>query len=214
MPSLLRLDSSAAAGRNSVSRTLTGEFDRAWTARGGDRTVVHRDLHADPVPHLPDAELHWPRDMRPDTVVDAAAERLQYALIDELLAADVLLLGVPLYNYGLPSTLKAWIDHVHVPGVTAALPGGSTRPLAGRPAVVVTAQGASYDDGSPTAGWDHATPHLEIVLGEVFGMSVTTVPVPLTLAGRLPALAGFREVAEQNLAGARARLGELASTLG
>lgn len=88
------------------------------------------------------------------------AEALQQALVDELLAADVVVVGAPMYNYSLPSSLKAWIDHIHIPGVTAPFD-GDTQPMAGRPAVVVTSRGGSYDPGTATEGWDHGVPVLE-----------------------------------------------------
>jgi len=93
-------------------------------------------------------------------------------LIGELLGADVLLVGAPLYNYSVPSSLKAWIDNVHVPGRTAPFVDAPTQPMAGRPAVIVSSRGASYDAGSPTEGWDHAVPMLELILGTALGMSV------------------------------------------
>ena len=144
MPHLLHLDSSADA-EHSRSRAITATFAAAWRGHGAGYTVSHRDLHRDPLPHLADAALHWPPRLRPDGAAPpAAAEALQRELIDELTSADVLLVGAPLYNYSLPSSLKAWIDHIHVPGVTAPFD-VPTQPLAGRPAVIVSAQGASYD---------------------------------------------------------------------
>jgi FMN-dependent NADH-azoreductase len=100
--------------------------------------------------------------------VPEAAAALQREIVDELLAADVLLVGVPVYNFSLPSTLKAWVDRVHVPGWTFAGP----QPLAGRHAVLVTASGMAYDAGTPTAAWEHAVAALRVVLVESFGMTV------------------------------------------
>ena len=119
MPRLLHLDSSIDPAR-SRSRAITAAFVEAWRGRGDDFTVTSRDLHADPVPHLTSAASHWaPRLRQPGDVPPAAESALQQELLDELLAADVLLVGAPMYNYSLPSTLKAWIDHIHVPGITA-----------------------------------------------------------------------------------------------
>jgi FMN-dependent NADH-azoreductase len=188
VPTLLHLDSSADL-TGSRSRAITRTFADAWRACGPDHTVVHRDLHTDPVPHLPDASLHLAPRLRPaDAAPPPAAEALQRTLLDELLAADVLLVGAPLYNYSLPSSLKAWIDHIHVPGETSPFD-TQDRPLAGRPAVVVTSRGASYDAGSPTEGWDHAVPVLELILGTSLGMEVTVIATNLTLAEDVPALA-------------------------
>lgn len=89
-----------------------------WALWHGPYGVRHR-------PKLTDAVLHWPSRLRPEgaTSVDpaalAVAEALQDELVGELLGADVLLVGAPLYNYSVPSSLKTWIDHVDIPGRTA-----------------------------------------------------------------------------------------------
>lgn len=187
MPTLLHLDSSADP--ESRSRAITATFAEAWLAVGPNRTVVHRDLHADPLPHIPDSSLHWPERLRPvGANPPVAAQELQRELIDELVAADALVIGAPLYNYSMPSSLKAWVDHIHVPGVTAPFDSDS-QPMKGRPAVIVSARGASYDPGSRTEGWDHGVPPLEIILGQALGMEVSTILVNLTLAATVPALA-------------------------
>src|SRR5580692_11377996 len=186
MPHLLHLDSSADVER-SRSRAITATFAAAWREHGADYSVSYRDLHRDPLPHLADAAL------------PAAAEALQRELIEELTSADVLLVGAPLYNYSLPSSLKAWIDHIHVPGVTAPFD-VPTQPLAGRPAVIVSAQGAAYDAHSPTEGWDHAVPVLELILGTSLGMTLTVITTSLTLAETVPALADQRDRSRAELA--------------
>ena len=194
VPHLLHLDS-AASLKNSRSREITATFADAWRGRGPEYSVTYRDLHREPLPHLADAVLHWPSQLRPegaataDPAALAAAEALQDELIGELLTADVLLVGAPLYNYTVPSSLKAWIDHIHVPGRTAPFADSATQPLAGRPAVVVSSRGASYDPGSPTEGWDHAVPVLELILGTALGMNVEVITTSLTLAETVPALA-------------------------
>ncbi|WP_066520644.1 FMN-dependent NADH-azoreductase [Curtobacterium ammoniigenes] len=214
MPTLLHLDSSADLDRGR-SRALTAAFADAWRARGADYTVVYRDLQSDPLPHLETAALHWPEGARPaGAIVPAAAAALQQEIIDELLAADVLLVGAPLYNYTVPSTLKAWLDRVHVPGVlTPAEPGGA-QPLAGRPAVVAVTRGGTYDDGTATAGWDHGSPVLSIILGNAFGMEVRIVTASATLAERLPAMAALRDRAAAEFDAAAATLRSLAREVG
>ncbi|WP_369068788.1 FMN-dependent NADH-azoreductase [Kineococcus terrestris] len=210
MPHLLHLDSSADL-TSSRSRALTAEFARAWAARGEGFTTTYRDLHRDPLPHLADSELHWtPADRRPGAQVPADAEALQRTIVEELLAADVLLVGAPLYNYTVPSTLKVWLDNVHVPGL---LTGAGTQPLAGRRAVVVSSRGAVYDAGTPTETWDHGVPVLRIILGEAFGMDVEVVQTSITLAHRVPDLAAHAERSDGEFAAARERLAELGATL-
>lgn len=210
MPRLLHLDSSADE-KNSVSRAVTATFADAWRGRGEGYELVYRDLHANGLPHLPDAALHWaPRLREPGTVVDVEAQQLQDLLITELVESDVLLVGAPMYNWSLPSSLKAWLDHIHVLGVTAPFDKPPTQPLAGRRAVVVVSCGAAYGPGSPTAGWDHATPALELLLGQALGMTVAVITVELTLANRIPAMATLRNQADTQVAAAHARAVELA----
>lgn len=194
MPVLLQLDSSADL-ETSRTRRLTAAVADAWHDRGDDRTVVHRDLHREPLPHLRTPAQHWPERLRDGAAVPAELEGLQRSIVDELLAADAVVIGAPMYNYSMPSTLKAWIDLIHVPGLTSPFD-EQTRPLAGRPAVVVSARGAAYDEGTPTESWDHVTPPLRIVLGESLGMRVHVVTTSRTLSGRVPALGADRAAAE------------------
>ena len=124
----------------------------------------------------------------------------------------MLLVGAPLYNYSLPSSLKAWIDHIHVPGVTAPFD-VPTQPLAGRPAVIVNSQGASYDPHSPTEGWDHAVPVLDLILGTSLGMTLTVITTSLTLAETVPALADQLDRSRDELARAHVKAAETARRL-
>ncbi|MCL2515387.1 MAG: NAD(P)H-dependent oxidoreductase [Microbacteriaceae bacterium] len=213
MPSLLRLDSSIDPD-TSVSRRLTGVFAQAWAARGAEHTTVTRDLVADPVPHLSHAALHWaPRLRGDDAPALPEADAVQEAVIAQLLAADVLLVGAPMYNYSIPSQLKTWLDHVHVPGVLAPFD-TDTQPLAGRPAVIVSSRGGVYDVGTASADWDHTLPPIGLILGSALGMEVHVVTVSRTLSGAVPGLAGERDRFADELAAAEAELVELAGKLG
>ena len=213
MPSLLHLDSSADLA-HSRSRALTAAFVDAWRARGPEYTVVRRDLHTDPLPHLEASALHWPAEARvPGAAIPDGAEALQQEIIDELLAADAVVVGAPLYNYTVPSSLKAWIDRIHVPGVLAPAQAGDVQPLAGRPVVAVVTRGAVYDAGTPSEHWDHGTPVLELILGNALGMQVIPVTASLTLAEQVPDLAPFVERSRQEFADARAELERLGGGL-
>jgi len=120
VPTLLHLDSSSDV-HESRSRAITRAFADAWASAGDDFTIVHRDLHADPLPHLASSWLHWPASMRPDDVVlPAEAEALQAALIEELLSADVLLVAAPLYTIRCPRASR--------PGSTTSTSRVSPRP--------------------------------------------------------------------------------------
>jgi FMN-dependent NADH-azoreductase len=212
VPTLLHIDSSARS-TESRSRRISAAFAAAWTAAGPDHVIVRRDLHAQPVPHLADADLHWPDRLRSEgSAPPPEAEALQQELLTELIAADVLLLGAPMYNYNVPSTVKAWIDHIHVPGVTAPFDVAS-QPLAGRPAVIATSRGGSYAPGSPTEGDDHGTAALRLVLGDALGMDVHVISTDLTLADSVTLLAEHRQDADDQLAAALTAASDLARTL-
>jgi FMN-dependent NADH-azoreductase len=213
VPHLLHLDSSADA-TGSVSRAVTGGFAQAWRGLGADHTLTHRDLHADPPPHLPDVALHWAPQLRADgEATSPAAEARQQELLAELLAADVLLVGAPMYNYTVASTLKAWIDHIHVIGVTAPF-GPAPQPMAGRTAVVVVSSGLTYGEGTPLPHGDHVTPVLRQVLGDALGMTVVPVVVGATLSTRLAPLEALRPRYEQERAAALEQVRTLAAELG
>jgi FMN-dependent NADH-azoreductase len=212
VPHLLHLDSSAG-GDASRSRAVTAAFAQAWRSRGADYTIAYRDLHRHALPHLADAELHYaPRLRRADAVLPSDAEALQQELIAELVTADVLLVGAPMYNYSLPSSLKAWLDHIHVLGVTATFD-EPTQPMAGHPAIVVASRGAYYGEGSPTPDWDHAVPVLEILLGSALGMIVTVLVVSRTLSDRLAPLRPMADQAARELADATEEAIRLAGEL-
>jgi FMN-dependent NADH-azoreductase len=137
MTYLLQLDSSANL-TSSVSRELTDAFARRWLAAVPGRAIRHRDLHTSWLPHLPTNTLHFAAGLRSETDIRPAAdaESLQNELIEELSGAAGVVIGAPMYNQSMPSTLKAWIDYVHVLGVTSP-PEEGIAPLRGKKVAVV-----------------------------------------------------------------------------
>lgn len=213
MPQLLHIDSSADVN-TSVSRALTGLFAETWRGLGDDHTVVRRDLHREPLPHLTDAGLHYAARLRVDgEAPDAAAEKLQAELIAEVAAADVVVIGAPMYNWSLPSTLKAWIDYIHVLGTTVPFD-NPDRPFAGKPVVIVSSRGNTYAPGTPGEGTDHTVPPLQQVLGVSLGMAVEVVTAELTLADRLAPLAPLAGQAKESRSAAEESVRTLAIELG
>jgi len=118
MTTLLQINSSLFAG-NGQSSQLSDKFVAAWKDSNPQGRVVTRDLSAQPVPHL-DAERFGAFLAAPDARTPAQRAVVEFSdgLIEELRNADVIVLGLPMYNFGIPSTLKAYFDHVARAGVT------------------------------------------------------------------------------------------------
>lgn len=211
MTTLLHLDSSADL-TGSVSRRLTARFADAWAALGHD--TVRRDLFTEQPPHLPSNVLHWAPSLRAaGTSVDPAHERYQKELVGELLAADVVLVGAPMYNWSVPSTLKAWIDWIHVSGMTAPSRPEDPGPLAGKPVVIASGRGLAY--GPESGNVDHELAALNQLFSGSMKMTVYPVLAELTLAGGVGDLAPYTaQGAAASLAAAEAEIDRLLSELG
>jgi FMN-dependent NADH-azoreductase len=166
---LLHLDSSANLN-SSATRQLTAEFAERWRAAEPGREVRHRDLHTVPLPHLPTNALHFAAGRRPEDAVapTAEAQRLQDELLEELSGAAAVLIGAPMYNSAMPSTLKAWIDYVHVLGITSP-PDEDIAPLRGKRVAVVSARATPV--GSDVDA-DFVIGPLIVALGTYMSMTV------------------------------------------
>ncbi|ODU45523.1 NAD(P)H-dependent oxidoreductase [uncultured Aquimonas sp.] len=137
---VLHLDSSAL-GTASASRELTAAVVRQLRADSPHVEVSYRDLDAQPLPHFTGATL---------AKSNPAEAELAKAVLDEFLAADVVVIGAPMYNFSLPSTLKAWIDRIAVAGVTFRYTANGPEGLAGGKRVIVAStRGGVYGDASP-----------------------------------------------------------------
>lgn len=137
---ILHLDSSAL-GAASASRELTAAVVRQLRADSPHVEVTYRDLDAQPLPHLTGASL---------AKSDPAEVELAQRVMQEFLDADVLVVGAPMYNFSLPSTLKAWIDRIAVAGVTFRYSANGPEGLAGGKRVIVAStRGGVYGDASP-----------------------------------------------------------------
>ena len=196
---LLRIDSSIRTD-GSVSRAVADTAEAAWRREAPAAEVVRRDLGSDPLPPLW-AAAAIARAVAPDARSQEQREGLALAaeLVDELLAADALLVAAPLYNFGMPQQIKHWIDLVicepRANDVNVPL-------LPGRPALVVATRGGGYAPGTPREGWDHATPYLERILGDVWGLEVSTIAAELTAATYNPAMAHLADAAAAEVAAA------------
>ncbi|AKN74860.1 hypothetical protein QR97_38775 [Streptomyces sp. PBH53] len=199
MPHLLHIDSSAMS-HGSVSRDLAKTFRQVWQKENPEGVVTYRDLGADPVPPLTEAGVT--AGFTPPAAHDErqrAAMRLRDELAEELLAADTLLVSTPMYNWSIPSTLKAWLDQVLVNDRTITFD-GTPGPLAGRPATVVASYGGGYTPGTPMEKANHCGPYLETVFGTGLGLRVEVIAAQLSLAPRVPGMADLVPLAEQSRA--------------
>ena len=161
MSQVLVIESSARQ-QGSVSRQLTEQFIQQWRAANPDDQVQVRDLALEPVPHLDSTLLGgWMTPVAQQTAAEQAALSRSNMLTNELLAADVLVLAAPMYNFAIPSTLKAWLDHVLRAGVTFKYTDtGPQGLLSGKRAFVLTARGGIYAG----TGLDHQEPYLRQAL--------------------------------------------------
>jgi len=184
--------SSSILGENSKSRALGLDFIETWKRRHPGTAVVERDLVAETLPHVTGAVLGaalTPAEKRSPEQAETAA--LADRLIEEIEAADVILLAVPMYNFSVPSTFKAWIDHIVRAGRTFRY--GAEGPvglLQNKKVVVVASRGGVYSSGAGKS-MDFHEPYLRGVLGFIGLKDVTFIYAeglnigPETAAGAL-----------------------------
>lgn len=163
---LLHVDSSIL-GDHSVSRKISAAAVAALRAATPDVRVTYRDLDAAPAPHQSGALLAaraTPAEARtPDQARDVAEAD---AILEEFLAADVVVLGVPMYNFGIPSQLKSWIDHLAVAGRTFSYSEAGVKGLAGGKRVILaSSRGGFYGPESPAAALQHQESYLRGFFG-------------------------------------------------
>jgi FMN-dependent NADH-azoreductase len=191
---------SSAAGDASVSKSLVHEAVERLRAQDPYLNVVSRDLGENPVPHLTPAAATGLR-AEPVTAEQAEARALSDALVAELFAADTVVIGAPMYNFGIASTLKSWFDYVLRAGLTFRYTeAGPEGLVTGKRAIVVLSRGGFYSEG-PAAALDAQEPHLKTLLGFIGITDVTFV--------RAERLAFGPEIAGQSVEKAKAELHEV-----
>lgn len=163
---LLHIDSSIL-GDQSVSRKVSAAAVAAVVAANPGAKVTYRDLDAQPAPHQSGALLAArsldPAARNADQARDVANAD---ALLDEFLAADVVVIGVPMYNFGIPSTLKSWIDHLAVAGKTFRYSEAGVEGLAGGKRIILaSSRGGFYGAESPVAALQHQESYLRGFFG-------------------------------------------------
>jgi FMN-dependent NADH-azoreductase len=149
---LLHIDSSLL-GQNSASRELTADIVARWQEAVPSLGITRRDLDAHPLPHLDGAAL-----ARSDAALAAVADRV----MEEFLAADIVVIGAPMYNFSIPSTLKAWIDRIAVAGKTFRYTENGPQGLAGGKKLIVASTRGGIHNGASS---DFVEPYLRFVFG-------------------------------------------------
>ncbi|VWC02215.1 azoreductase [Burkholderia lata] len=161
---LLHIDSSIL-GQGSVSRELSAEVVATFRARDPGLAVTRLDLAVTPIGHLTADHLAAAQGAPIADALKADVEIGQRAL-DEFLAADIVVIGAPMYNFGIASQLKAWIDRISVAGTTFRY--GENGPVGlcgGKKLVVASSRGGVYSEGSPAAAFDHQETYLKAAFG-------------------------------------------------
>ncbi len=167
---------SSPRGTESASRTLTGKLRQRLEIQYPQARIIERDLVKDQLPHLDQPTLKAISTKDP---VEAAslkeAARLSDRLVDELMMSDFLVIACPMWNFGIPSSLKAWIDYVVRAGKTFNYAGAGVEGLAkGKKAILVLASGGVFSEG-PWKSWDSVEPYLRQILGFIGIEDVQTV---------------------------------------
>jgi FMN-dependent NADH-azoreductase len=166
---------SSALGEASVSNQLVEETVASLLAQKPDLQVITRDLGGNPISHLTLDAATAIRGAEPANAAQAEAQALSNTLIDEIRAADIVVIGAPMYNFGIASTLKTWFDYVLRAGVTFRY--GEAGPeglLTGKHAIVIESRGGLYSEG-PAQVMDAQEPHLRTLLGFIGITDVTFI---------------------------------------
>jgi FMN-dependent NADH-azoreductase len=226
MPTLLHIDSSCTPQETSVSRQLTADFAAQWTSAHGDGNYRYRDLAADPISfvgagfpalgHRLEREGTHPHHQVVNHVI-TEQERTEWQitlpLIQEVIEADTILLGVPMYNFSIPAAVKAWIDRVTFPGVYIDQTSGAQL-LANTQVVIVCSRGGAYGPGTPRFACDFQEPYLRAWFTEDLGVredNIHFIHAEMTRAQDVPKLYDFRKLGKQSLAAAQDRIKLLAA---
>jgi FMN-dependent NADH-azoreductase len=199
MSTVLVLNNSVLGEASASNRLAEEAIDTLRKADPALR-VVRRDLVANPVPHLGADAATAIRGGEPANEAQVAAQALSDTLIAELKAADTLIIGAPMYNFGIPSTLKSWFDHVLRAGVTFRYGANGPEGLVkGKRAIVILSRGGFYSEG-PASGMDSQEPHLLNLLRFMGIADVTVV--------RAEKLAFGQDARDASLSAARSHIAE------
>jgi FMN-dependent NADH-azoreductase len=211
-PTLLYVD--ATIREESTSRRLARLYIERWTRANPEGRLVHRDLAADPPGHITHIEAdHFLYDPGCHSADRHAGIARCEEYVEELRSADLLLLAMPMHNFTVPSTFKAWVDHIAWPDY--AFDGDDGHGLIHIPAVAMLARGGGYSPGAPKADWNFQDTYLEKVLEFIGITDVEFVIAELTAySGENSPNPKLRDLAERSLAHALDRIDELVPGVG
>ena len=161
---LLHIDSSVL-GPHSVSRQVSAAITERLAKAQPGLAVTYRDLTADPLSHLSGSHLAAAQGGAADAALQADLAAGATAL-DEFLAADIVVIGAPMYNFTIPTQLKAWIDRILVAGKTFAYgPNGAEGLAGGKRVIIALSRGGFYGADTPAAAGEHLETYLRWVFG-------------------------------------------------
>lgn len=161
---LLHIDSSIL-GQGSVSRDLSADVVTTFRAVHDNLEIIRLDLADTPIGHLTAAHLAAAQGAPVDDALKADVAIGQVAL-EDFLAADIVVVGAPMYNLSIPSQLKAWIDRISVAGQTFRYTEqGPVGLCGGKKLVIASSRGGVYSEGSPAAAYDHQETYLKAAFG-------------------------------------------------
>ena len=200
MSHLLHLEVSPG-GEHSISRTISSEFLAAYAASHANTAVITRDLATNPIPHLDGEAIfagYTPEESRSATA--AAKHNFRLELIEEIKNADDILVSTPMWNWNVPSVLKAYIDQIIIPGVLYGSSADDS--LKAKRVTIVVSQGGSYVAG-PRQGWDYETGYLKQVFSALGAKDVEVILSEFGLAGVAPGMDDYVGAKNESIAAAK-----------
>jgi len=207
---LLHIDSSIT-GANSASRQLSAALVAALTAAIPGLEIIRRDLDANPIPHLDSKRLPTVRPANAPAGAIGIADEGGADVLDEFLGADIVVIGAPMYNFGIPSQLKAWIDRIAIAGKTFRYTADGPIGLAGgKHVIVASSRGGLYAPGMPFEANDFQEKYLRAIFAFLGINDVEIIRaegLALSPAHREAALNTAHATIPDTAAAAKARLG-------
>lgn len=203
MTTILHIDASASDAATSHSRRLSASLVEKLKGKHQDITVTRRDVVAETLPHV-DTTIRqaWTPGSERTAALDDVANRSR-TLVDELKSADIVVIGSPMYNFTVPSTLKSWIDHVAIAGQTFRYTeAGAEGLLGGKKVYLALSSGGIYTQG-PFQGFEHLATYLTAVLNFMGITDIETI--------RVEGIAYGPEQDEAAMTAARSRIDKLVS---